>query len=157
MLEKVRRLWEHVVWADTRILDALQQSDRVPAEAVQEHAHVLGAEEVWLARLEQRSPRAAVWPVISLAELKELVQQTHAGFAGYLSGLHDADLDRTVTYANSAGDKFSNSIGDILLHVCLHGQYHRGKVNLLLRQSGCDPVPADYIAFVRGIPAPPAR
>jgi hypothetical protein len=37
--------------------------------------------------------------------------------------------------------------------VVLHGQYHRGKVNLLLRQEGEQPAPTDYIAFVRGVPA----
>jgi hypothetical protein len=35
----------------------------------------------------------------------------------------------------------------------LHGQYHRGKINLLLRQSGAEPAPADYISYVRGVPA----
>lgn len=35
----------------------------------------------------------------------------------------------------------------------MHGQYHRGKVNLLLRQADRTPAPTDYIAFVRGVPA----
>ena len=62
-------------------------------------------------------------------------------------------VERMVDYRNSAGISFSTSAGDILFHVMLHGQYHRGKVNLLLRQSGFPPVPTDYIAFVRGVPA----
>ena len=37
--------------------------------------------------------------------------------------------------------------------MALHGQYHRGKVNLLLRQGGHAPAPVDYVAFVRGVPA----
>ncbi|MFQ5740386.1 MAG: DinB family protein [Acidobacteriota bacterium] len=32
-------------------------------------------------------------------------------------------------------------------------QYHRGKVNLLLRQAGHAPAATDFIAFVRGAPA----
>ena len=40
-----------------------------------------------------------------------------------------------------------------MMHVALHGQYHRGKVNLLLRQEGLPPVPPDFIAWVRGVPA----
>ena len=40
-----------------------------------------------------------------------------------------------------------------LLHVPLHGQYHRGKINLLLRQAGRQPAPTDYITFVRGVSA----
>lgn len=48
---------------------------------------------------------------------------------------------------------FTNATGDILLHVVLHAQYHRGKVNLLLRQTGGEAAPADFIAFMRGVPA----
>jgi len=62
-----------------------------------------------------------------------------------------------VTYTNSAKREFSTALGDILVHVALHGQYHRGKVNLLLRENGLEPVPADFIAFVRGAPAATQR
>ena len=33
---------------------------------------------------------------------------------------------------------FTTPLGEILLHVALHGQYHRGKINLLLRILGRD-------------------
>jgi uncharacterized damage-inducible protein DinB len=39
----------------------------------------------------------------------------------------------------------------------LHGQYHRGKINLLLRQAGLAPAPVDFISFVRGVPAATTR
>ena len=41
----------------------------------------------------------------------------------------------------------------MLLQVALHGQYHRGKINLMLRQAGLPPTPTDYISFARGVPA----
>jgi uncharacterized damage-inducible protein DinB len=44
-------------------------------------------------------------------------------------------------------------VGDILLQVALHGQYHRGKVNLLLRDAALPPAPVDFISFARGVPA----
>jgi uncharacterized damage-inducible protein DinB len=71
-------------------------------------------------------------------------------------------VTRGIGYTNSAGRSFVTPVGDILLHVALHGQYHRGKVNLLLRQAELEPAPVDFIGFVRGVPAatasvPPAR
>ena len=157
MIEAVRRLWEHARWADSKLLEVLRtHADRAP-QALHEYAHILGVEEVWLARIERRSRRAAVWPAVSLAEVESLFEKTHAAYETALAGLKDADLDGAVTYTNSAGQTFTNSVGDILLHVALHGQYHRGKVNLLLRQVGCPPVPTDHIAFVRGAPAASTR
>jgi uncharacterized damage-inducible protein DinB len=147
------QLFDHLRWADALILAALRASRREVGDAVREFAHVIGAEEVWLARLEGRGPRAAVWPVAALAELDRLMGEVHAGYVAFLATLAGDDLGRGIRYANSAGREFSNAIADILVHVALHGQYHRGKINLMLRRAGESPAPADYIAFVRGVAA----
>ena len=44
---------------------------------------------------------------------------------------------------NSAGDEFDSKLSDILLHVALHGAYHRGQVNLLIRTAGGEPSPTE--------------
>jgi len=157
LIEKIRQVWDHVFWADRRLLEALLSAEGLDPEVVRECAHVLGAEEIWLSRLEGRASRAAVWPELSLEEVEKLAEETHAAYGVYLAELDEADLAREVTYENSAGKGFTNSIGDILLHTALHGQYHRGKINLLLRQAGHEPAPADYIAFIRGAPAATSR
>jgi uncharacterized damage-inducible protein DinB len=153
MLAAIRRLRDHLAWADERLLTALAAGSPPPVEAVREYAHILGADEVWLARLEQRTAATPVWPDPDLAQLRTLAGELHAGYSRYLAGLDEADLQRDVAYRNSAGQSFHTPVQDILLHVALHAQYHRGKVNLLLREAGLAPVPTDYIAFVRGAPA----
>jgi uncharacterized damage-inducible protein DinB len=117
------------------------------------YAHVLGAEHVWLARLRQEPASAAVWPVLDLDGCRVLAAANHAGFERFLAELTPEALDREVPYRNSAGDAFRGRVGDILVHVALHGCYHRGQVALLLRDAGAEPAPTDYIAFVRGAPA----
>jgi uncharacterized damage-inducible protein DinB len=76
-----------------------------------------------------------------------------AGFRAYVQRLDEEDLERTVHYRNSAGAEFDTKISDILLHVALHGSYHRGKVAAALRHAGAQPAATDYIGFVRGVPA----
>jgi uncharacterized damage-inducible protein DinB len=62
-------------------------------------------------------------------------------------------LARDVRYTNSAGRTYDSKLDDILLHVALHGTYHRGQVALIVRMAGGVPAPTDYIAYVRGDPA----
>lgn len=151
-MQQILRLWGHALWADEKLLDALR-TDGVPSEALREYAHIMGTYEVWLSRLQRRPARAAVWPEASLPKVEVLWNEVKAAYGEFLSALGPADLDRRISYTNSAGREFTSSVGDILMHVALHGQYHRGKVNLLLRGAGLEPVPSDYIAFVRGAPA----
>lgn len=146
-----RKLLAHNVWADQRMIDALGAS--CGSEILGEAAHVLGAQEIWLARIEGRTPRLPVWPDLDMDGMCSAAEAVHAGYAALLERTGVDDLTRVVSYVNSAGDSFGTPLGEILHHVFLHGQYHRGKVNLLLRQAGHEPAPTDFIAFVRGAAA----
>lgn len=153
LLDEIRRLWRHMWWADRKVLAAVTNTPAAGPTVVREAAHILGAEETWLARLDGRQPCAAVWPEVGPDALAGLLDATHAAGAAFIEGLEEADLGRTVEYTNSAGDEFTNTVQEIMTHVALHGQYHRGKINLLLCEAGLDPAPVDYIAWRRGAPA----
>jgi uncharacterized damage-inducible protein DinB len=151
-MKHIHSLLDHMAWADERLLESLRQPT-VPQRALGLYAHVLGAEQVWLARLEQRTPVVAVWPVMTLDECERLGRENRAAFREYASRLTNGDLRRAVHYRNSAGQEFDSAIEDILIHVAMHGSYHRGQVTLLVRDAGAEPKPTDFIAFVRGVPA----
>jgi len=146
-------LFAHLRWADDRALASLRAAVPLSPKALELYAHILGAEHVWLARLRQEPATTAVWPVIDLQQCHALAESNHREFAELLGALEPAALAREVPYSNSAGDAFRSTVQDILLHVALHGCYHRGQIALMLRESGAEPSPTDYIAFVRGAPA----
>lgn len=154
--EAVRQLWAHAAWADRLVMEALNNSPQAES-AWTEYAHILGAEETWIARLEGRSPRVPVWPQLDKRGIEALRLDVLAAYDAYLGGLDDAELSAVIDYTNTAGTPFQTRCADILLHVAMHGQYHRGRINVLLRQGGSEPVPVDYIAFVRGAPAARTR
>ena len=151
--ELIRRMWAHAAWADSTLLDALTRGSPAPADAWREYAHVLAAEAVWLARLEQRPSPVPVWPTLTSDEVTALRGSVVAGYDAFLTRLDAASLLESFSYRNSTGQEFTSVVHDVLVHVALHGQYHRGKINLLLRQGHCEPGPVDYIGFVRGVPA----
>lgn len=157
MMAHLTKLLDHLAWADQEVLDGLRSSAEPDPRAMELYAHVVGAEHVWLSRLREQPTRVAVWPALSLDEAAELTAENVAGLRALLAGLAPEDLEREVAYRNSAGLAFRSSIEDVLLHVALHGAYHRGQIALLVRAAGGDPVPTDYIAFVRGAPAATRR
>ena len=153
MAEYLRKLIDHLKWADDAALRALRNAPDSDGRALTLYAHVLGAEAVWLARLVGKQPDVAVWPKLSLDEAAALAARNAADLDALLSSLESGDVHRRIDYRNSAGREFRDTIEDILLHVALHGSYHRGQVSLLIRGAGGEPAPTDYIAFVRGVPA----
>ena len=79
----------------------------------------------------------------------ELVMQNEESLTTFLTNLANSDLDKLIFYTNSKGTEFKNSVRDILTHIALHGQYHRGQINSRLRADGIEPVNIDFITFVR--------
>jgi uncharacterized damage-inducible protein DinB len=149
MLEALFRLLDHMVWADAQVEDALRTQAAPPERALALYAHVLGTEHEWLARIEGRPSRMAIWPTLGMAECPAAAREVHTGYRAFLSTLQAPDLRRRIAYTNSAGKSFETPLGDILLHVFMHGSYHRGQVAQLMRESGAPPNPTDYITFVR--------
>jgi uncharacterized damage-inducible protein DinB len=153
MTSHIRKLVDHLKWADAAALEALRASPGSDLRAVTIYAHVLGAEAVWLARLDGRVADVAVWPSLSVDECAALSARNAAELDALLASLTPDDLAREIDYSNSAGQRFRSTIEDILLHVALHGSYHRGQVALVIRDGAGEPISTDYIGFIRGAPA----
>ena len=153
MTSYIRKLVDHMKWADAATLDALRASPGSEPRALTLYAHILGAEATWLARIDGRPPGVAIWPSLSVDECAALSARNADEYDALLASLAPADFAREIDYRNSAGQPFRSTLEDILLHVALHGAYHRGQVALVIRDGAGVPVPTDYIAFIRGAPA----
>jgi uncharacterized damage-inducible protein DinB len=150
-MRSIRALFDQLYWADRRLLETLEAAGDPPAAAIRLYDHILNAERVWLTRLEGKdSSRLPIWTSPdSLDGMRNRMEAIHADFTRYLSALDDAAADAELEYRNQTGAAFRNRVRDILLHVALHGQYHRGQINQLLRGSGFEPVNVDYITWDR--------
>ena len=155
MIDYLDKLFAHLAWADEHALQSLRDGGDDVVQAHELLAHILGAELVWLSRIEGRRPEIAVWPDLTLDECAALARRVCTSYDRLLDGLDEAALARNVHYTNSAGLEFDSTVGDILLHVALHGAYHRGQIALLVRAGGSAPAPTDYIQFTPGAPAAP--
>ena len=151
-IDIIRKLWGHCQWADAEVFKAVSQCPD-DSEAWREYAHILGAEAVWLARLERRVSQVPVWPTLAVEDAEQLRAALITGYDAYIEALSVASLTEAVTYRNSKGVEFTTPICDMLLQVLLHGQFHRGKINVLLRQAHDRAAPVDYISYVWGVPA----
>lgn len=150
------RRWAYEAWATQRVLVGLEALPTVPENAGRWLAHLLGAQEVWITRIAGASSQAIpVWPAWTLAECREACARTQPRYAELLAQIAAGSdtLERTVTYSNQAGTAtFTNRLGDLLNHVLLHGNYHRGQIASAIRQAGHDPAATDYILFARDVP-----
>jgi uncharacterized damage-inducible protein DinB len=149
-LKTIQKMYEHLNWANRRILETLQNAEADNQQVISLFSHILYAEQVWLTRLKgMDSLQLPIWSDGDLGICAELIEENEENFKTFLNLIENTDLDKLLSYTNSKGKEFKTSMRDILTHVALHGQYHRGQINLRLRADGIEPVNTDFITFVR--------
>ncbi|MEO2202913.1 DinB family protein [Paenibacillus pabuli] len=150
-MKTIKRMMEHLYWADERILDALQESEMKNKELLKLVRHVAVAERVWLSRLQGKgSAQYSLWEEAEdLTVIRTMFEENAEQYRVYIKGLDESLLDEMIDYANQSGVPFQTSVRDILSQVILHGQYHRGQINRALRIESAEPVQIDYITFAR--------
>lgn len=147
------RMLDHLEWSNRRALEAVREAG--DERALRLLSHLLAAERVWLRRLETGdSSVLEIWPELDIEACADRLTWNVEAWRRHLRSMSPKDLDRRVTYRNSEGREFHTPAGEILLHVMLHGSYHRGQIARCLRKAREEPVNTDFITFVREEPSP---
>lgn len=153
-IDIVRRMYSHMDWADRRVL-ALVSRDALTRThpAMRLFSHLLAAERVWLLRLlEEDSGVQPLWPDLPPESLNALAAENRTGYAHYLAAMDEDGLASELAYTNQQGREYRTRIDDVLIHVAMHGSYHRGQIAAAVRAAGGEPANTDYITYVRTRP-----
>jgi uncharacterized damage-inducible protein DinB len=149
MQEALTRLFAHMRWADQQVLEQLKTAEEVH-EPLKFYAHVLAAERLWYLRIhEENWTVVPVWPDFTLEQCEAMASENAALYEKLIPALTPEMLSKPVPYKNTAGSDYRNTVGDMLLHLALHGQHHRGQIAHAMRRHGDTPPIVDYIAWVR--------
>jgi len=149
-LKTIEIMFEHLNWSNRQILKVLQTYEGVNQQTIRLFSHILLAEHVWFTRLKGLdSSSLPIWDDVSLEDCSRLCNENQKHYNEFLTQISDDNLEHIIHYRNSSGKEFQNTLREILTHVALHGQYHRGQINLQLRGAGFDPKPIDFIFFRR--------
>lgn len=139
----IERLFDYNAWANREEVQHLRSLRNSPEKAIKLLAHIIGTEWLFLGRLRRDPKPAIVWPDLTLDQCAAQIEKLAAAWP--------AEFDRSdvVEYMNSKGEKWTSRADDILMHVILHGAYHRGQIATIVRGSGETPAYTDYIHCVR--------
>lgn len=123
--ENFGRLSQEEAFIMLRILDHIHVVDRIFQHHLQGRPHAFQA-----ARSEAMPP---------LAALADSAREVDDWYAAYVGGLSPADFEQPVDFVFTSGKPARMTRGQIILHVCLHGTYHRGNAGAVLQLKGLNP------------------
>lgn len=149
LLAYLKTLFGYDDWANQEALSSLRAMPAAPVRAVKVMTHIVNTEWLWMSRLKQDGHKVVVWPDYGLDEAAQQLPVLRAAWEKFLDTRTTGDLERSVEYVNSKGERWRNRVQDVLMHVVMHGAYHRGQIAAQVRKSGGEPAYTDFIQAVR--------
>ena len=149
------RLLDHMHWADRRTLESLQTTPSIDKTSTTIFLHLLTTEKLYLSRLSEEDPFPQnFWPGYPFNELGDLMRMVHADMHQFLAQETNLSIVQPVRYRNSKGAYYETPKHEMLIHLTLHGEHHRGQIAQRIRESGGIPAVSDYIIYVREMSTP---
>lgn len=134
-------------WADRGLYDVVSQNvERLSAEEatimlrILDHIHVV--DRIFQHHLQGvphafKAPRSEKIP--ELQGLANSAREVDDWYVSYVSNLEESDFEQPVDFVFTSGKAARMRRGEIILHVCLHGTYHRGNAGAVLQLKGVTP------------------
>lgn len=142
-----KELFEYSHHFNQKLSDVFANSpDKTSEKAVKLFNHLLNAHQIWNNRIGLKQSTWGVWELHDIQDLKNIDK---TNYEQTLQILNRSDLNEIISYSNSKGHAYSNSIRDILFHIINHSTYHRGQIATEFKQNGLEPLVVDYIFYKR--------
>ena len=125
-----------------RILDHIHTVDRIFQH------HLRGVPHTFRAPRSENLPR--------LDALEQSAKEVDEWYVSYVDSLADSDFEQPVDFVFTSGKPARMRRSEIILHVCMHGTYHRGNAGAVLQLKGLTPSRdsiTDYLEDTKGNPA----
>lgn len=149
LADYMRQQFAYDAWANQEVLGAIRANGGDNTRSLQLMSHILAAERVWLERLRQVPQSVPVWPEPDLSQCEAQAVELKKLWFEYLDLVTAGDISLTISYKNTKGEAWTNTITDILTHVVMHSAYHRGQIASHMRANGQTPAYTDFIHGVR--------
>ncbi len=147
MTRPYSQLVRYIQWADRGLYEVVGKNlDRLSAEdttillRLLDHMHVV--DTIFQHHLQGvphgfKAPQSVDLP--DFPSLSNTMRTVDDWYVSYVGELPDRDFEEPVDVVFTNGCVARMTRGEIVLHVCLHGTYHRGNAGLVLYKNGIMP------------------
>ena len=148
MKKQMTSLFEYEKHANARVLDAIAQLKEPDEKCLDIMSHILWVQMAWYSRMVGVAG-PPIWQRKTLEQCREMYTVNNKILASFIEKQTKDTFDTAIEYRNTKGDKYSNTITEILTHLFNHSTYHRGQIVERLKGKMPTMPVTDYIDFVR--------
>jgi uncharacterized damage-inducible protein DinB len=142
-------LFKYNDWATRQTAESIVNLKKKNNKSEELLSHIISAQKIWLNRILGRNTVIDPWHKLTQEDWIPQSIPITAEWINLLESFKENDFERRIEYTNTKGEKFFNTVKDIIVQVINHSTYHRAQIAQLVRQSGGEPAKTDYILYQR--------
>ena len=142
-------LFKYNDWATRQTAESIMSLKKKNIKSEELLSHIISAQKIWLNRILGRNTVIDPWHKLTQEDWIPQSIPITAEWINLLESFKEKDFERRIEYTNTKGEKFFNTVKDIIVQVINHSTYHRAQIAQLIRQSGGEPAKTDYIVYQR--------
>lgn len=143
-------LFEYNDWANTLVLNSILDTRITDQKIFSLFSHIIISQVLWLNRIKSEPYEFKdFWQLLTPDQMSRLCSRNTNDWKSYIKTRQEKDLQNVISYVNSKGNPYKNTLAQIITHVINHSTYHRAQIAARLRAQDIDPPLTDYIAFFR--------
>ena len=159
----LQRLFRYKAWANNEIVIGIEKFPHgSPAReiALRILNHTFIVDRIFAANLRRTehgyaSPNDGNAPM--LEELSRALKESDQWYIDYVSSLDPEHLAERIDFAFTDGKPGRMSREEMLMHVTIHGEYHRGQLGILMLQNSIKPTNDGFTTYLHNIEASSRR
>jgi len=159
----LERVFAYKAQANGELLTTMQLLDESsPAKeiAIRILNHTYVVDRIFAANMnrvehEYTSPNPIQAP--SLEELTEAIKKSDHWYVEYVSRLDKTLLSESLDFTFTDGAPGRMTREEMLMHVTIHGEYHRGQIGLIMMQNSVTPPPDAFTGYLHNSEASARR
>ena len=150
MINYYLHLFEYNDWANNKILKTITENKITNQKIFSLFSHIIIAQILWLNRINKETYEFKdFWQMLNPGEMNMLSRKSTLDWESFIKRQTEKDLQMEISYVNSKGNRYKNTLSQIMTHVINHSTYHRAQIAALLRTENITPPLTDYIDFFR--------
>ncbi len=142
-------LFKYDFWANSKIINTLSEHEVSDEKILHWMNHLVNTEQIWWDRSQNRIPRVTPHDLHELEVAERMLVQVNRDIITWLEYAREEVFDELISYRNTKGSSFENTLLDIFTHIVNHSTHHRAQIAARLRELGIAPPQTDYIFYRR--------
>ena len=141
------QLFDYNFYCNKKLIEECNNLKKVSEKSIGLFSHILNAHHNWNAKILGKPVEYDIWQVHDIKTWADIHYENQRSSFEIITNADD--FEKRISYENSEGRVFSNTLHEVLFHIINHSAHFRGQLAVDFKANDIAPLAMDFIHYKR--------